>query len=111
MVTRTTILRLGQCAIALLLVFGAAAPAAAQSFTIGGASSQTSQPGADFATTVLGDPWDFTERTDWVHMYSDNEAGASAWSGTPTQTGGVFHGVSSGAAPSVQLLYQGVDGA
>ena len=44
-------------------------------------------------------------------MYSDNESGASAWSGTPTQTGGVFRGVSSGVAPSVQLLYQGIDGA
>jgi hypothetical protein len=111
MVRSTTILGLGRCAAALLFVVGLAGTAAAQSFTIGGASSQTSQPGADFATTVLGDPWDFTERTDWVHMYSDNEAGVSAWSGTPTQTGGVFRGVSSGIAPSVQLLYQGIDGA
>ena len=111
MVRQTTILRLGRCAAALLFVLGLAAQGAAQSFTIGGASAQTSQPGADFATTVLGDPWDFTERTDWVHMYSDNEAGASAWAGTPTQTGGVFRGVSSGVAPSVQVLYQGIDGA
>ncbi len=111
MVTATTILRFGRCAATLLLVVGLAGSAAAQSFTIGGASSQTSRPGADFATTVLGDPWDFTERTDWVHMYSDNEAGVSAWSGTPTQTGGVFRGVSSGAAASVQMLYQGIDGA
>ena len=111
MVRQTTILRLGRCAFTLLFVLGLAAQGAAQSFTIGGASSQTSQPGADFATTVLGDPWDFTERTDWVHMYSDNEAGASAWAGTPTQTAGVFRGVSSGVAPSVQLLYQGIDGA
>jgi hypothetical protein len=111
MVTSTTILRLGRSAASLLFVIGLAGDAAAQSFTIGGGSSQSSQPGADFATTVLGDPWDFTERTDWVHMYSDNESGASAWSGTPTQTGGVFHGVSSGQAPSVQMLYQGIDGA
>ena len=111
MVRQTTILRLGRWRLALLFVLGLAAQGAAQSFTIGGASAQTSQPGADFATTVLGDPWDFTERTDWVHMYSDNEAGASAWSGTPTQTGGVFRGVSSGIAPSVQVLYQGIDGA
>ena len=111
MVRQTTILRLGRCAATLLFVLGLAAQGAAQSFTIGGASAQTSQPGADFATTILGDPWDFTERTDWVHMYSDNETGASAWSGTPTQTGGVFRGVSSGIAPSVQVLYQGIDGA
>jgi hypothetical protein len=111
MVTRTTILRLSQCAAVGLFLIGGVGQAAAQSFTIGGASSQTSQPGADFATTVLGDPWDFTERTDWVHMFSDNEAGNSAWTGTPTQTGGVFRGISSGAAPSVHLLYQGVDGA
>jgi hypothetical protein len=111
MVTRTTFLRLGQQAACLLFVFGLAAEASAQSFTIGGASSAVSRPGDDFATTILGDPWDFTERTDWVHMYSDNESGASAWTGTPTQTGGVFHGVSSGAAASLQLLYQGIDGA
>jgi hypothetical protein len=111
MVTRTTILRLSQCAASALFVIGLAGQVAAQSFTIGGAASQTSQPGADFATTILGDPWDFTERTDWVHMYSDNEAGVSAWTGSPTQTGGVFRGVSSGTAPSVQLLYQGIDGA
>ncbi len=111
MVRQTTILRLGRCATALLLLLGLAAGSAGQSLTIGGASSVTSQPGADFATTVLGDPWDFTERTDWVHMYSDNETPFSAWVGTPTQTGGVFHGVSSGFAPSVQLLYQGIDGA
>jgi len=78
MVRQTTILRLGRCVATLLFVLGLAAPGAAQSFTIAGASSQVSQPGADFATTVLGDPWDFTERTDWVHMYSDNETGASA---------------------------------
>ena len=111
MVRQTTILRLGRFGASVLFVLGLAAQGAAQSFTIGGASAQTSQPGADFATTVLGDPWDFTERTDWVHVYSDNEAGASAWSGTPTQTGGVFRGVSTGVAPSVQVLYQGIDGA
>jgi hypothetical protein len=111
MVRRTTILRLGRCSATVLFVLGLAARVAAQSFTIGGASAQTSQPGADFATTILGDPWDFTERTDWVHMYSDNEAGASAWVGTPTQTAGVFRGVSSGTAPSVQVLYQGITGA
>jgi hypothetical protein len=111
MVTRSTILRLGRFAAPICCVLALAGEVAAQSLTIGGASSQTSQPGADFATTVMGDPWDFTERTDWVHMYSDNESGVSAWAGTPTQTGGVFRGVSSGQCPSVQLLYQGVDGA
>ena len=110
MVRLTTILRLGRCAAALLFVLGLAAPGAAQSLTISNAGTP-SQPGVDFATTILGDPWDFTERTDWVHMYSDNEKGESAWVGAPTQTGGVFRGVSSGIAPSVQLLYQGIDGA
>ena len=111
MVTWTTILRLGRSCGQPSFRDRPRRRRAAQSFTIGGASAQTSQPGADFATTILGDPWDFTERTDWVHMYSDNESGASAWSGTPTQTGGVFRGVSSGQAPSVQVLYQGIDGA
>src|SRR6187455_1397853 len=111
MVRQRIILRLSRCAACVVFVLGLAAQSAAQSFTIGGASAVTSQPGADFATTILGDPWDFTERTDWVSMYSDNESGASAWAGTPTQTGGVFRGVSTGIAPSVQLLYQGIDGA
>jgi hypothetical protein len=111
MVTRTTILRLGQCAASLLLVIGLAGEGGAQSFTIGGAASQTSQPGIDFATTVIGDPWDFTERTDWVHMYSDNGSGTQMFSGTPTQTGGVLRGVSAGNAPSISVLYQGIDGA
>jgi len=44
-------------------------------------------------------------------MYSTNETGGSAWSGTPTQTGGVFHGVSAGNSPSVMVLYNGIDGA
>jgi hypothetical protein len=72
MVTCSTILRLGQYVAPVCVILALAGESAAQSLTIGGASSQTSQPGADFATTVLGDPWDFTERTDWVHMYSDN---------------------------------------
>ena len=104
MVTRTTILRLGRSAASLLFVIGFAASTAAQSFTIGGASSQTSQPGVDFATSVIGDPWDFTERTDWVSMYSDNGTGAALFAGTPTQTGGVLRGVSSGNAPSISVL-------
>jgi hypothetical protein len=111
MVTRTTILRLTQVAAAGLLAAVISGEAHAQSLTIGGASSATSQPGVDFATSVLGDPWDFDQRTDWVSMYSANEAGASTFAGTPTQNGGVLSGVSSGTSPTVQLLYQGVDGA
>ena len=84
MVRQRTILRLSRCAASVLFVLGLAAQSAAQSFTIGGASSVTSQPGADFATTVLGDPWDFTERTDWVHMSSDNETpGSAGWARRP----------------------------
>ena len=111
MVTRTTILRLGRGTAALLFVIGLAAQASAQSFTIQGTSSVTSQPGVDFASTVIGDPWDFNDRTDWVQFYSDNGTGTALFSGTPTQTNGVLRGVSSGAAPSIQMLYQGIDGA
>ncbi len=111
MVTRTTFLRLSRWTASVFAGLALAGHADAQSFTIGGAASQTSQPGADFATTVLGDPWDFTERTDWVHMYSDNGSGPSAFAGTPTQANGVLRGVSSGPAPSIQVLYQGIDGA
>ena len=101
MVRRTTILRMARSAAAALLALAIGRTAGAQSLTIGGGSSQTSQAGAEFATTVLGDPWDFDQRTDWVHMYSDNETGASAWAGTPTQDNGVFRGVSSGRTPSM----------
>jgi hypothetical protein len=111
MVTRTTILRLGRMGAAGLLAMALSSTAHAQSLTIGGASSATSQPGVDFATSVLGDPWDFDQRTDWVSMYSGNETGASTFVGNPTQAGGVLSGVSSGTSPTIQLLYQGVDGA
>ena len=111
MVRQKTILRMGRTATAALLGLALCRSAGAQSLTIGGGGAETSQPGAEFATTVLGDPWDFDQRTDWVHMYSDNETGASAWSGTPTQSGGVFHGVSSGRSPWMMVLYNGLDGA
>jgi hypothetical protein len=111
MVVRTTNLRLGRLAVLVLVVLGCAGAASAQSLTIGGASSQTSRAGSDFATTILGDPWDFDQATDWVYMYSDNESGAPSWTDTPTQSGGVLRGVSRGQAPSLQVLYQGIDGA
>jgi hypothetical protein len=111
MVRRTTILRVGRTAAAALLALAIGRSAAAQSLTIGGGASQNSQPGAEFATTVLADPWDFDQRTDWVHMFSDNETGGSAWAGTPTQDGGVLHGITTGRMTSVMVLYNGVDGA
>jgi hypothetical protein len=111
MVTWTTILRLGRATGAALCVTAFASGAAAQSLTIGGASSATSRSGVDFASTELGDPWDFNQRADWVHMYSDNGTAASVWTGTPTQANGVLTGVSSGQQPSISLLYQGIEGA
>ncbi len=104
MVWRRTILWLG-------VMLGATAPAAAQSLTIGGVSSVTSRAGVDFASTVVGDPWDFNERTDYVYMFSDDGAENPAFTSFATFSGGVMSGVSRGAAPAVQLQFEGVDGA
>ncbi len=102
MVLLRTILLLG---FALVLV----TDASSQSLTIGGQSTVSS--GVDFAATVIGDPWDFNEATDYVYMFSDDETGAPAFTTIPTIAGGLLSGVSRGTAPAVQLQYEGIDGA
>jgi hypothetical protein len=93
MVTRTTFLRLGQLTAAALLATALGGEAHAQSLTIGGSPSVTSQPGVDFATSVLGDPWDFDQRTDDESpscrrrpLSRPDQAGPAACSGTSRST-------------------------
>jgi hypothetical protein len=103
MVLLRTILLLG---FALVL----ATEAWAQSLTIGGQPSRTVRSGVDFAATVIGDPWDFDEATDYVYMFSDDVTNISAFTSIPT-VNGVLSGVVRGADPTVQLQFEGIGGA
>lgn len=104
MVLNRTILLLGWMLVS-------AVEASGQSLTIGGAASRTGRSGVDFASTVVGDPWDFNERTDYVYMFSEDGTDQPTFTTIPTISNGVLSGVSRGAAPSVQLQYEGIDGA
>lgn len=85
-------------------VFGVAPVASAQSLSVNGSSTLTVRSADDFATTQIGDPWDFHEATDHVYMYSNG------WQGVPAVSGGLLRGVVSGL-PTVQMLFEGVNGA
>ena len=65
--------------------------------------------GPDFASDVLGDPWDFEERTDWVQMLSLDglDPTKSAWVGTPALEDGFFKGTSASTMPAVCLQFEG----
>ena len=97
----------------LLLGLGVffAGEAAAQSLTIGGASSASGRSGVDFASTVIGDPWDMNQRTDYVYMLSDDGTGQPAFTSIPTMAGGLLSGTSRGQTPMVEMQFSGVDGA
>ena len=91
------------------LVLFAASAAHAQSLTVNGSSSATVAAGQDFATTVIGDPWDFSEATDYVLMFSEGWVRS-----TMTVGGGKFSGLvssSDGLFPSLQLQFEGINGA
>jgi hypothetical protein len=104
MVLFRTILLLG-------LALALTSEAAAQSLTISGGSSATGRSGADFATTVIGDPWDFEQATDYVYMLSDDGTGSPAFTSIPTMANGMLSGVSRGQTPMVEMQFSGVDGA
>jgi hypothetical protein len=92
----------------------AASPAGGQILTINGAGSAAAPSGADFATTVIGDPWDFNERSDFVYMFSDDGSNPSpqpAFTSIPTVAGGVLSGVARSNQPGIQLQFEGIDGA
>ena len=101
-----------------------AASAAAQTFTItreapGAAGSvsaavvPTAWPaGHDFATEVVGDPWDFEQASDWDQMYSLDAFNPykSAWVNRPELLNGVFTGTSNSTIPSVNIQFEGIAG-
>ncbi|HEY8551729.1 MAG TPA: hypothetical protein VIL35_17355 [Vicinamibacterales bacterium] len=68
--------------------------------------------GVDFATTVIGDPWDFDGQDDYVHMFStDLASGAPSFVNPPTLSGGILRGVVRGTHPTISLQFEGVSGA
>src|SRR5512136_2487051 len=90
---------------AVVAVWAAAAGVAAQTFTFqGGATSRIVASAPDFATTVIGDPWDFAGSSDHVFMFS------TGWLGGPTVAGGRLTGTA-GAYPFIQLQFEGANGA
>jgi hypothetical protein len=86
----------------------AAASATAQ--VGGGAPRSRSAP--EFATDVMGDPWDFEQPTDFVYMFSDDGNGfESAWVSKPVISSGMLVGVPRVATPTLQLLQEPIPGA
>ena len=69
--------------------------------------------GADYATQVLGDPWDFEQASDHVYMFSevDGDVTRSSWASVPTVSGGHLVGVPRVARPRLQMLFEGAEGA
>src|SRR5215813_124518 len=96
----------------LVCLLAATLPAAAQTLTINGTGADSGPAAKDFATEVIGDPWDFEEITDYVWNYSgDNGGKGAAFEAMPTNANGVFHGILHGAAPKMAMLFEGIPGA
>jgi hypothetical protein len=90
-------------------VLATALPASAQTLTI---SSNSGPAAKDFATEVLGDPWDMEEASDYVYTYSFNDGGGGpAFNAMPDVSNGVLHGISQGSTPKVCILHEGIPGA
>jgi hypothetical protein len=87
----------------------ASTAAGAQTLSVNSTNAVTIAAGPDFATTVIGDPWDFSQATDYVLMFSDG------WDrSTMAVTSGKFTGVVSAANPVFPLLqtqFEGINGA
>ncbi len=86
-----------------------------QPATIGptGAGSAQASPGfaaaRDFATEVIGDPWDFEQATDYNYMYSlEPGSNRPAWVSMPTFADGYFHGISQSNTPKLSMQFEGV---
>jgi hypothetical protein len=93
-------------------VLAAALPASAQSLTISGKSSDTGAPSKDFATEVMGDPWDFEELTDYNYNFSTiNGTANPVFQPMPTNDNGVLHGVLTSGQPKMAIHFEGIPGA
>jgi len=64
--------------------------------------------GRDFASEVIGDPWDFEQPGDWNQMYSVDayDARRSAWVGIPQLVNGVFTGKPDSTVPIIDLQFE-----
>jgi hypothetical protein len=109
----------------LAVVAWASGPLQAQTFTLtplapsAAASTDVAAPesavrmASDYATDVLGDPWDFEQAGDYVYMFSEDPANPalSSWASLPTVANGRFLGTPRVSGPRLQLISEGVDGA
>ena len=68
--------------------------------------------GRDFASEVIGDPWDFEQPSDWNQMYSVDayDARRSAWVGIPQLVNGVFTGKPNSTVPIIDMQFEGIGG-
>lgn len=84
-----------------------------QSLSINGAGSATLPTASDFASDVMGDPWDFEQRSDFMYMMSDNNTKNSAFQSLPDVTDGLLRGVINQENGQVNLMihWEGVTGA
>jgi hypothetical protein len=103
---RLTVLLLG-------LVFIGAIHAEGQSLSVNGGGNATLRAASDFASDVMGDPWDFEQRTDFVYMFSDNNTTASGFQSLPDVADGVLRGVISNQTGMLNLTlhFEGIGGA
>jgi len=87
--------------------------AEAQSLSVNSGSSATLRTASDFASDVMGDPWDFEQRTDFVYMFSDNNSTASGFQNVPEVTDGVLRGVlnNTNGILNLTLHFEGISGA
>lgn len=96
-----------------LLLIEMSATVDAQTLTFSdGATSATVPEGRDFASTAIGDPWDLSERSDLVWMFSTGFQVNPA-SGQPgiVVSGGKAQGtILPGQEPSVQIQFEGISG-
>ena len=79
---------------------------------VGGPLATVLPAGRDFATEVLGDPWDFEQESDWLRTFSLDglDPTTSAWADSPVLEGGAFKGRSRTTNPVVSLQFEGVGG-
>lgn len=92
---------------ALVLI---SALASAQSLTVSGGSTKRSA--IDFATHDVGDPWDFSQATDYSYMFSDDLTGLlPSFAGVPTLPNGILTGLCRTSQPNLQMQFEGLTGA
>ncbi|MPY86472.1 MAG: hypothetical protein GEU99_00945 [Luteitalea sp.] len=93
-----------------LTAFATISTARAQTLSVNGATSATVGSAEDYASTVMGDPWDFDQLTDHVYMLEQLDGGES-WEGIPAVSDGVLRATARSATPTLFVLFEGMPGA